>query len=62
MFDVYGFPRRGQTHETTQNKKNEARSYSKPCLYLAPIRPVDAYKGVFGTPIGIRTQAVGTGI
>lgn len=29
---------------------------------LAPIRPVDTYKGVFGTPIGIRTQTVRTGI
>lgn len=30
--------------------------------FLAPIRPVDTYKGVFGTPIGIRTQTVRTGI
>lgn len=30
--------------------------------FLAPIRPVDAYKGIFGTPIGIRTQTVRTGI
>lgn len=29
---------------------------------LATIRPVDTYKGVFGTPIGIRTQTVRTGI
>lgn len=61
MFDVYGFPRHGQTHETSQNKK-QARSSSKPCLFSCSIRPVDAYKGVFGTPIGIRTQTVRTGI
>lgn len=61
MFDVYGFPGHGQTQETSQNKK-QARSSAKPCLFSCSIRPVDTYKGVFGTPIGIRTQTVRTGI
>ena len=39
-----------------------ARSFGNLAPFLAPIRPVDTYKGVFGTPIGIRTQTVRTGI
>lgn len=61
MFDVYGFPGHGQTHETTQNKKGQGLLQNL-APFLATIRPVDTYKGVFGTPIGIRTQTVRTGI
>lgn len=57
MFDVYGSPRHGQTHETSQNANRQGLLQN-----LAIISPVDTYKGVFGTPIGIRTQTVRTGI
>ena len=43
-------------------KKNRQGLLQNLACILAPIRPVDAYKGVFGTPIGIRTQTVRTGI
>lgn len=62
MFDVYGFPRHGQTHETTQNKKKRQGLLQNLTSFLAPIRPIDTYKGIFCTPIGIRTQTVRTGI
>lgn len=61
MFEVYGFPRHGQTHETSQNANRQGLLQNLAC-FLAIIRPVDTYKGVFGTPIGIRTQTVRTGI
>ncbi len=61
MFDVYGFPRHGQAHETSQNANRQGLLQNLACI-LATIRPVDAYKGIFGTPIGIRTQTVRTGI
>lgn len=61
MFDVYGFPRHGQTHETSQNANRQGLLQNLACI-LTPIRPVETYKGVFGTPIGIRTQTVRTGI
>lgn len=61
MFEVYGFPRHRQTHETSQNANRQGLLQNLAC-FLATIRPVDTYKGVFGTPIGIRTQTVRTGI
>lgn len=61
MSDVYGFPRHGQTQETSQNANRQGLLQNLAC-FLAIIRPVTAYKGVFGTPIGIRTQTVRTGI
>ena len=61
MFDIYGFPGHGQTHETSQNANRQGLLQNLASV-LAPIGPVDAYKGVFGTPIGIRTQTVRTGI
>ena len=42
-------------------KKRQGLLQNLACI-LATIRPVDTYKGIFGTPIGIRTQTVRTGI
>lgn len=43
-------------------KKNRQGLLQNLACILATIRPVETYKGVFGTPIGIRTQTVRTGI
>ena len=61
IFDIYGSLVTPQTHETSQNANRQGLLQNLAC-FLATIRPVDAYKGVFGTPIGIRTQTVRTGI
>lgn len=55
MFDVYGFPRYGQTHETSQNANRQGLLQNLACI-LAPIRPVDTYKGVLVLPSGFEPK------